>query len=485
MLSNAINSLKVLIVASEATPFAKSGGLGDVVGSMPEALKKLGVDARVVLPKYATIKEEFVKDLEYINSVNIALGWRNQTAAVYKFQGQPSSYFIGNDYYFSRGGMYGYGDDFERFAFFTKASLEAINIIDFVPDIIHFNDWQTGLGPIYLRDNYGGFTAFSKIKTLLTIHNLQYQGIFGRPILGNVGLNDGYFTTDKLEFNNAVNFLKGGLLYADAISTVSNTYSYEIQTPEYGYGLDGVLRSQAHKLSGIINGIDNDMADPKTDKHLDFNFSAKALSGKKKNKKALQERLGLPIRSDVPMIGIISRLVEQKGFDLIAVAMDEILSKDIQLVLLGTGDSRFEGLFKHMAWLAPEKVSANIYFDEELAQKIYASSDMFLMPSLFEPCGLSQIFSMRYGTVPIVRQTGGLADTVTHYDSNTKQGTGFVFKNFDAYGMMWAFNEALDLYSKGGKNWEQVVKNAMNADFSWGKSAEQYVSLYERLKGNF
>jgi starch synthase len=260
--------------------------------------------------------------------------------------------------------MYGYGDDFERFAFFTKACLEAINCIDFIPDIIHFNDWQTALGPVYLKDNYGGFIAFTKIKTLLTVHNLQYQGVFGPFALGNVGLNDGYFTTDKLEFNNTVNFLKGGLVYADAISTVSDTYAQEIQTPEYGYGLDGVLRSQSHKLCGILNGIDNDLINPETDPKLDFTFTRRALSGKKKNKKALQEQLGLPIRDDVPVISIISRLVEQKGFDLISVAMEELLSKDIQLVVLGTGDSRFEGLFKHMVWRAPEKISANIYFNE-------------------------------------------------------------------------------------------------------------------------
>jgi len=475
-------NLKVLIVASECAPFAKTGGLGDVVGSLPGALLKLGVDARVIMPKYAAIKEEFSKDFSYIDSVNITLGWRNQGASVYKSNTRSPVYLIGNDYYFSRGGMYGYGDDFERFAFFTKACLEAINVINFVPDIIHFNDWQTGLGPVYLRDNYAGFTAFSNIKSLITIHNLQYQGIFSRPILTNIGLNDGYFTTDKLEFNSTVNLLKGGLVYADAINTVSNTYSYEIQTPEYGYGLDGVLRAQSYKLSGIINGIDNDEVDPQTSKYLDFKFSSKALSGKKKNKQALQEKLGLPVRADVPMIGIISRLVEQKGFDLVSVAMNEILSKDVQLVILGTGDSRFEGMFKHMAWVSPDKVSANIYFDEDLAQKIYASSDMFLMPSLFEPCGLSQIFAMRYGAVPIVRQTGGLADTVTHYDANTKQGNGFVFKNFDAYGMMWAVNEALYAYSKGSKEWNVIVKNAMKADFSWSRSAEQYVELYNRLK---
>ena len=476
-------NLKVLIIASEAAPFVKSGGLGDVVGSLPGALKKLGVDARVILPKYSSIKEGFVKDFTYISASGISLGWRNQDAVIYNANAQVPTYLIGNDYYFSRDGIYGYDDDFERFAFFTKACLEAVNHINFIPDIIHFNDWQTGLGPVYLRDCYGGFTAFSKIKTLFTIHNLQYQGVFGKQILGNIGLNDGYFTTDKLEFNNAVNFLKGGLIYADAITTVSNTYAYEIQTPEYGYGLDGVLRSQSHKLCGILNGIGDDEVNPETSSRLDFNFGSSTVSGKRKNKKALQEQLGLPVRDDVPMVSIISRLVEQKGLDLVAVAMDEILSKDIQLVVLGTGNERFEGLFRYMAGISPEKVSANIYFNEDLAQKIYASSDIFLMPSLFEPCGLSQIFAMRCGTIPVVRQTGGLADTVTHYNSETKRGTGFVFKDFDAAGMMWALNEALAMYSKGGSEWEHIVKNAMNADFSWDKSAERYVEVYTKLRG--
>ena len=480
------DDLKVLIIASEAAPFVKSGGLGDVIGSLPGTLRKLGVDARIILPKYSSIKKELAKKFTYISNASISLGWRNQDAVIYNANSPVPTYLIGNDYYFSRDGVYGYDDDFERFAFFTKACLEAVNYIDFVPDIIHFNDWQTGLGPVYLRDCYGGFTAFSKIKTLFTIHNLQYQGIFGRHILGSVGLNDGYFTTDKLEFNNAVNFLKGGLIYADAINTVSRTYSYEIQTPEYGYGLDGVLRSQSYKLCGILNGIGDDEVNPETSKRIEFNFSSSSLAGKKKNKKALQDQLGLPIRDDVPMVSIISRLVEQKGIDLVAVAMNEILSKDIQLVILGTGDERFEGLFKHMAWIAPEKVSANIYFSEDLAQKIYASSDIFLMPSLFEPCGLSQIFAMRCGAIPVVRQTGGLADTVGHYSSDTIQGsrgTGFAFRDFDAAGMMWALNEALLMYAKGGNEWEQLVKNAMNADFSWNKSAEKYVKLYTELRG--
>ncbi len=479
------DKLKVLIVASEITPYAKSGGLGDVVGSLPKELKNLGVDVRVVFPKYSFIKDSFLKELEYINSFSVTLGWRNQGAAVYSLKSaEVPTYLLGNDYYFSRDGLYGYGDDFERFAFFSKASLEFLNCIDFIPDVIHYNDWQTGLAPIYLRDCYGGFLAFSKIKSVLTIHNLQYQGLFGREILGAVGLNDGYFTPDKMEFNGAVSLLKGGLVYADKITTVSETYAHEVQTSQYGYGMDGILRAQAHKFLGIVNGIDTIGQDPKTNKYIYYNFDKNNLDNKKKNKRALQEELNLPKRDDVPIISIISRLVDQKGFDLISVAMEEIISKDIQLVVLGTGEGRYENMFKHIAWRVPDKVSANIYFSEELAQKVYAASDMFLMPSLFEPCGLGQIFAMRYGTIPIVRRTGGLNDTVSHYNIQTKEGTGFLFNDYDAYGMMWAVKEALSLYYNDKDSWNRLIKNAMDADFSWTKSAEKYIELYNSLKNN-
>ncbi len=475
--------LKVLIVASEISPYAKSGGLGDVTGSLPKELKKLGVDVRVVFPKYATINQKFLTNLNYIDSFIVTLGWRNQNASLYSIEdADVPSYLIANDYYFGRDGFYGYGDDFERFAFFTKASIEFLNCIDFVPDVIHFNDWQTGLGPVYLRDNYYGFVSLSKVKSVLTIHNLQYQGLFGKEILGTVGLNDGYFSADKLEFNNCVSLLKGGIFYADKVTTVSETYANEIQTPEYGYGMDGILRSQAFKLSGIVNGIDVAANDPKTDKRIFANYGKGNLEGKKQNKKMLQEKLNLPIRNDVPIISVISRLVDQKGLDLISVAMEELISKDIQFVVLGTGEGRYENLFKHMAWRAPDKVSANIFFNEELAQQIYAASDMFLMPSVFEPCGLGQIFAMQYGTVPVVRKTGGLADTVTHYNKETKKGTGFVFENYDARGMMWAINEAIKVYSAKDEHWAQIIDNGLSQDFSWSKSAEKYIKLYSTLK---
>ncbi len=476
-----VSELKVLIVSSEVSPYAKSGGLGDVIGSLPGQLKKHGVDVRVCLPKYKSIKQDYLKDAEYVNSFVVTLGWRNQSASIYKLDNPVPTYFIENDYYFGRDGYYGYGDDFERFAFFSKACVELLGAVDFQADVIHFNDWQTGVAGIYLKDYYGGFLFYKNIKTLLTIHNLQYQGVFGKEILGNIDLNNGYFTTDKTEHYGMVNFLKAGINYADAVSTVSESYSREIQTYEYGYGMNGVLSAKSHRLFGILNGIDVDEYNPKTDKHLFKNFDAQSINARKENKLALQNMLGLAQR-DVPMIGIISRLVDQKGFDLIAVAMEELMAKDIQIVVLGTGDGRYEYMFKSMAERAPDKVSANITFSEDLARKIYSSSDMFLMPSLFEPCGLGQLFAMRYGSIPIVRETGGLADTVTHFNPEEGTGNGFVFKDYLASGMMWAVNNALNIYYNGGEQWNKLVENAMNCDFSWKRSAEQYVELYIRLK---
>ncbi|MDR1532875.1 MAG: glycogen synthase GlgA [Clostridiales bacterium] len=475
------NKLKVLIVATEVNPYAKSGGLGDVAGSLPGSLRRLGVDARVVMPKYKFINQEYLRRCSYAGSFFTKLGWRSQSASIYRMDGDAPIYLIENDYYFGRDGFYGYGDDFERFAFFSKAAVEFLNEVEFQPDVIHFNDWQTALGTVYLKDQYSRYLFYSKIKSLYSVHNLQYQGVFGRDILNTVDLNDGYYNSSQLEFYGNISFMKAGLVYADAVGTVSETYSKEIQTPNYGFGMDGILRSRAGDLYGILNGIDNDKYNPAADPRLYACYDTKRIGAKYANKRALQKHLGLPDR-DVPMIGIISRLANQKGFDLISVAMEELISKDIQIVVLGTGEGRYEELFRHMSWRAKDKVSANIFFDDDLARKIYASSDIFLMPSLFEPCGLGQLFAMRYGSVPIVRKTGGLADTVSHYNPNTGQGTGFVFEDYNASGMMWAVNEALRAYRMGPDYWGRIVYNAMSADFSWNKSAEKYVELYEKLK---
>jgi len=477
-------ALKVLLVSTEVNPYSKSGGLGDVAGSLPKALRSIGVDMRVALPKYKSIPEKYMADAKKVTDFTVHLSWRSQAASVYSLAPHndgESVYFIENDFYFCRDDFYGYGDDYERFAFFTKATLEMLTHINFQPDIIHFNDWHTGLGPTYLRDVYRGFTYFSKMKSIFTIHNLHYQGVFGRDVLWSVGLNDGYFSGGDLEFYGNVSYLKAGILHADAVSTVSETYANEIQTPAYGYGMDGLLRQCAvgGKIYGITNGIDVESNDPETDPSIFVNFSADTLEKKRMNKYRLQEELGLPV-GEKPIFSMITRLVEQKGLDILSVVMDEFLSQDVQLVILGTGEGRYENMFRHYAWRYPDKVSANINFNGALAQQIYAASDVFLMPSVYEPCGLGQLFAMRYGTVPLVRKTGGLADTVAHYDPETKTGNGFAFEDYDAHGLMWGIRKALEIYDT--PDWEVIVKNAMKSNFSWNKAAQEYVDMYEAVK---
>lgn len=475
--------LKVLIVASEVSPYAKSGGLGDVTGSLPKALQSKGVDVRVVFPKYRTIKEDYLRSCEYISSFDVTLDWRVQKADIFTIQSASvPTYMIGNDYYFGRGGYYGYGDDNERFAFFCKASIEFLDYIDFVPDVIHCNDWQTGPISIYVKDVYSKLKYFSDIKTLYTIHNIQYQGIFPRESLRMMDLNDGYFVDDKMEFYNMINYMKAGLLYSDMITTVSETYAKEIQTSQYAYGLDGVLKCRSQYLRGIVNGIDYSLNDPATSNKIYKNFDINSLENKTANKTALQQELGLPVRADVPMLAIISRLVDQKGINLVLQAANELLYKDVQLVVLGTGDSHYEGIFKDLGYRYPNKVSANILFDDTLAQKIYAASDIFLMPSLFEPCGLGQLFAMSYGTVPVARATGGLVDTIKHYNYETGEGTGFLFNDYDCGGLMWGINEALNVYYDKDR-WNGIVRNAISERFSWDDSANKYIELYEQITG--
>ena len=475
--------LKVLVVASEVSPYVKSGGLGDVIGSLPLALFEAGLDIRVVLPRYRTISSEH--RCKYVNSFVVSLNWRNQSASIFEMEDAAvPTYLVENDFYFGRDGLYGYGDDHERFAFFTKAAIELLSCVEFTPDIIHFNDWQTAIGCVYLRDVYARFVFYRNIKTLFTIHNLQYQGLYNRDQLSRLDLNDGYFVTDKFEFHNNISLMKGGLVYADAISTVSPTYAQEIQTPAYGHGLDGTLRHFSHKLHGILNGIDINLYDPACDPSIFVNFSDKdadLMDKKRENKARLQQVLNLP-QTDAPMVAIISRLVDQKGLDLVAIVIEELLYKGVQLVVLGTGDGRYEHLFKHYAWRAPNQVSANIFFSEDLARKIYAAADMFLMPSMFEPCGLGQIIAMRFGAVPIVRHTGGLVDTVWNYSAGNPQGNGFVFNDYVASGLMWAMNQALDTFHNDKQGWTRVVENAMSCDFSWNKSARKYKELYKKLK---
>ncbi|MCL1787611.1 MAG: glycogen synthase GlgA [Defluviitaleaceae bacterium] len=472
-------SQKILFVSTEVNPYSKSGGLGDVAGSLPAALREKGADVRVVLPLYKTVPEALLSNAKIIGSFTVHLAWRQQEATIVALEAE-NVYFIKNDYYFHRDNYYGYDDDFERFAFFSKAAVEMPGHIDFKADILHFNDWHTGLGPTYLRDIYRPLTYYANMKSLLTIHNLHYQGVFGREVLWDIGLNDGYFTNGDLEFYGKISYLKAGIVHADAVSTVSETYAAEIQTPAYGYGMEGLLRTRGAegKLFGITNGIDVVENSPETDPRIYVNYNANGLDKKRENKRRLQEQLGLPI-SDAPMISMVTRLAEQKGFDILAIILEELLQKDVQLVVLGTGEAKYEDMLRHFAWKYPTKVSANIRFASTLAQRIYAGSDLFLMPSVYEPCGLGQLFAMEYGTIPIVRKTGGLADTVQHFDRQTGAGTGFLFEDYLASGLMWAIDEALKVY--GTPDWDVLVKNAMGGDYSWNRAAEKYMEMYQRI----
>jgi starch synthase len=478
------NSLKILFVSTEVNPYSKSGGLGDVAGSLPKALRGLGVDMRVALPKYQSIPKDLISDAKKLSEFTVHLSWRAQKSVVHAIDAPgdgDSGYLIENDFYFARDSFYGYGDDFERFAFFTKATLEMLNRIDFQPDIVHFNDWHTGLGPTYLRDVYKGFTYYNHMKSLITIHNLHYQGVFGREILWAVGLNDGYYTGGDLEFHGNISYLKAGIMHADAVATVSETYAHEIQTPSYGYGMDGLLRRRAietGQVFGITNGIDIIENNPATDPRIFVNFDTDSFDKKRGNKHSLQKELGLPV-GDMPMFSMITRLVEQKGLDILSIIMDEFLSQDVQLVILGTGEGRYENMFRHYQWRYPDKVSANIRFNAALAQQIYAASDVFMMPSVYEPCGLGQLFAMRYGTIPIVRKTGGLADTVFPFNSETGEGNGFVFEDFVASGLMWAIRQSIETYHT--PHWQTITRNAMTGDYSWDSAAKEYIDMYEKI----
>ncbi|WP_195990088.1 glycogen synthase GlgA [Clostridium sp. D53t1_180928_C8] len=472
--------MKVLFAASEAHPFIKTGGLGDVMGALPKSLIKLGVDVRVVIPKYKNIKDELKQKLQFVKWFTVPVGWRNQYCGVFQYQYQGVIYyFIDNEYYFNRDGLYGYFDDGERFAFFNRAVLEFIKQIDWQPDLINCNDWQTGMVPVLLNLEYKKEQFYSKIKTVFSIHNLLFKGSFSPKILPELfGYDYMPLANGSVELDGAVSFLKGGLNYCDQITTVSKTYAEEIKTSQYGEGLDGFLRSRSYYLMGIVNGIDYEEFNPQDDKFIFKNFNVNSIDNKVQNKLALQRELGLPQKKDTPMIGLISRLTHQKGCDLIVNMIDRLLQKDIQLVILGTGDYWYEETFKNLQYRYPDKVSANIKFDNTLAHKIYAATDMFLMPSLFEPCGLGQLIALRYGSIPIVRETGGLKDTISPYNKYNGVGNGFGFKNFNSNELMQIMEYALTIYND--KNaWNNIIRQAMNSDNSWEKSAMQYKWLYE------
>ncbi len=476
---------KVLFVASECVPFVKTGGLADVVGSLPKYLDKEQFDVRVMLPKYMMIPDHFKQNMQYKTHFYMELNWRSQYVGVLESVVDGITfYFIDNEFYFS--GMKPYGniyEDIEKFTFFSRACLSALPVIDFRPDIIHCHDWQTGLVPVYLHDSFQGGEFFRGIKTIMTIHNLKFQGVWDKKTIKNItGLGDYYFSPDKLEAYGDANYLKGGIVYADYVTTVSDSYANEIRMPFYGEGLDGLMNAKANRLVGIVNGIDYNEYNPETDPFIVQHYNAKNFRKEKvKNKCALQEELGLEVNDKKFMIGIVSRLTDQKGFDLIDYVIEEICAEDTQLVVLGTGEEKYEHLFRHFAWKYSNRVSANIFYSNERSHRIYAACDAFLMPSLFEPCGLSQLMSLRYGTVPIVRETGGLRDTVQPYNQYEGTGTGFGFCNYNAHEMLGTVRYAKDVYYNHRREWNKIIDRGMAADFSWSASARKYEDLYNRM----
>lgn len=477
---------KILFAASESVPFIKTGGLADVVGSLPKNFNKEEFDVRVILPKYACMKAEWKEKLVYKTHFYMDFYYQNRYVGILETELDGITfYFIDNEDYFSGPKPYTSNGiwDIERFAFFSKAVLCILPVIGFKPDVIHCHDWQTGLVPVFL-DHFRYFMEYYKgIKTVMTIHNLKFQGVWGTKEVKEItGLTDYYFTNDKLEAYRDANLLKGGIVYADKVTTVSNTYAEEIKVPFYGERLDGLMNARSNSLSGIVNGIDYDEYNPETEKNLVANYNVENFRKEKvENKVALQEELGLDIDPKVMMVGIVSRLTDQKGFDLIAHVMDEICQDPIQIVVLGTGDERYENMFRYFAGKYPNKVSANIFYSDALSKKIYGSCDAFLMPSLFEPCGLSQLMSLRFGTLPIVRETGGLKDTVENYNEEEKTGTGFSFANYNAHEMMYTLRYAESIYYDKKRDWNKMVERAMSADFSWKTSAKQYEDLYNNI----
>lgn len=477
----------ILYAASEAVPFMKTGGLADVVGALPKYFPKEYFDVRVILPKYTAIKEMYSRQMKFRGSFYMDLNWRKQYVGVFEMKlGGVTFYFIDNEEHFGGNEPYsGIPWDLEKFAFFCKALLSALPGIGFRPDIIHCHDWQTGLVPVYLKERFQNDTFYHGIRTIMTIHNLKFQGIWDIKTVKQItGLSEYYFTPDKLEFKKDANYLKGGIVFADMVTTVSKTYADEVKTPFYGEGLDGLLRARQNRLQGIVNGIDYDIYNPETDSCIYKNYTPKNFRKEKaKNKVELQRQLHLEENPAKMMIGIVSRLTAQKGLDLIAYMMEELCGDNIQLVVLGTGDPKYENMFRHYAWKYGDRVSANIYYSEEMSHKIYAAADAFLMPSLFEPCGLSQLISLRYGTVPIVRQTGGLVDTVEPYNEYESTGTGFCFANYNAHEMLGIVRYAERIYYDRKREWNKMIDRAMARDFSWSTSAHAYQDLYDWLAG--
>ena len=474
--------MKILFVTSEANPFIKTGGLADVSFALPKALHEKGEDVRIIMPKYEDISEDFTSKMTQLATYGVSVGWRNQYCGLQylTYDGIPV-YFVDNEYYFKRHGCYGYFDDGERFSYFCRAVMESVKYMDdFYPDVVHCNDWQTGMVPLYLSEIYKDRPEFSKAKSVFTIHNLKYQGVFSHSVIQELlGIGEEYFSEDKIKFYDGISFMKAGIVYADKITTVSKTYAKEIQTAYYGEGLDGLLRQKSAKLVGITNGIDYSSNDPKKDKYI-VNYGLTTLKNKAVNKEMLQQLAGLPVNSDVPVIAMVTRLVKQKGLDLVTRVIEDILKMNVQLIVLGTGDNDYQDFFEYYASSYPAKIASFIQFNNAIASKVYAGSDILLMPSLFEPCGLSQMIAMAYGTLPLVRETGGLSDTVIPYNEFTGDGNGFSFTNYNAHDMLNVIEYAVSCY-QDKKTWTKLVKNAMRTKFEWKTQADEYLKIYNEI----
>ena len=475
--------MKILMASSEAAPYIKTGGLGDVAAALPKALAETpNTEVYIFLPYYKAIKDNPEFELEYLTNFTVPLSWRSVYCGLFRAVSKRKKlqyYFIDNEYYFYRDGCYGHYDDGERFAFFSKAILESLQYLNWYPDVIHANDWQTALVPVFLRAFYMGAEEYQPIRTLYTIHNIEYQGRFPNEFVdGVLGLPEDWKGT--MQFDNCTNLMKAAILTADRVSTVSRTYAYEIQNPYFAHGLHDVLRDHSYKLSGVVNGIDTEVFDPAADPLVYANFSVGSMAGKAENKRFLQERLGLAVRDDVPMIIMVTRLAGHKGVDLIQAVMDDLMADDLQLVVIGTGEYQYEEMFRTYAGNFPAKMSANIVFDNTLAHQAYAGADLVLMPSKQEPCGLTQLIAMRYGTIPVVRETGGLFDTVPAYNIETGEGNGFTFKTYNAHDMLDAVRRGEALF-QDKEHWAALQKSVMEYDCSWRRSVQEYWDIYKSL----
>ena len=475
--------MQLFFAASEVAPFIKTGGLADVAGSLPNALAKLGHDVRVILPLYSAIPAKWRRQMTFLKRFHFPLSWRNAYCGLFSLEYQGLTYyFIDNEYYFKREGLYGKFDDGERFAYFSRAVVEVPVQLGWSPDVIHCNDWQTGLVPVYLLEARHREPLLKHTKSVFTIHNIEYQGRFDRNILGDVlGLDEGYFREDMLSYYGDVNLVKGAIYAADYITTVSPTYAKELQYAFYAHGLEGVIADNYHKFTGILNGIDMVHNDPANDPFLPAPYSAADLSGKAACKAALQEKLGLDVNPDVPIIACISRLVAHKGYGLVTAAFPKIMEHHVQFVVLGTGDWGIESFFRMAALEYPGRVSANLMYSAELASQLYAGADLLLMPSIAEPCGLSQMIAMRYGTVPIVRLTGGLKDSVPAYNPTTGTGLGFTFGSITPGDLLGAIDRGLEVYENDRPNWTALMERGMTTDFSWDQSATAYEKVYNQV----